>query len=49
MIGMLFFESPSRPYEEVAKELGLATGSIGFIRGRCLKKLRERLKKEGFK
>ena len=48
MIGMLFFESPSRPYEQVAKELGIATGSIGFIRGRCLKKLRERLKKEGF-
>ena len=48
MIGMLFFESPTRPYEQVAKELGIATGSIGFIRGRCLKKLRERLEKEGF-
>jgi RNA polymerase sigma factor (sigma-70 family) len=48
MIKMLFFESVSRPYEEVAKELGIATGSIGFIRGRCLKKLRERLEKEGF-
>jgi DNA-directed RNA polymerase specialized sigma24 family protein len=48
MIGMLFFENPSRPYEEVAKTLGLATGSIGFIRGRCLKSLRDRLKKEGF-
>ena len=49
MIGMLFFESPSRPYQEVARELGIATGSMGFIRGRCLKKLRERLEKEGFK
>jgi RNA polymerase sigma factor (sigma-70 family) len=49
MIGMLFFETPSRPYQEVAKKLGIATGSIGFIRGRCLKKLRERLEKEGFK
>lgn len=49
MINMLFFESVPRPYEEVAKELGIATGSIGFIRGRCLKKLRERLEKEGFK
>jgi RNA polymerase sigma factor (sigma-70 family) len=48
MIGMLFFENPSRPYQEVAKTLGLATGSIGFIRGRCLKLLRNRLKKEGF-
>jgi DNA-directed RNA polymerase specialized sigma24 family protein len=48
MIKMLFFESPPRLYEEVAKELGLATGSIGFIRGRCLKLLRDRLQKDGF-
>jgi RNA polymerase sigma factor (sigma-70 family) len=48
MIEMLFFETPSRPYDEVAKTLGLATGSIGFIRGRCLKQLREKLQKEGF-
>ena len=48
MIAMLFFESPSRPYQEVAKELGIATGSIGFIRGRCLRLLRQRLQKEGF-
>ena len=48
MIAMLFFESPARPYQEVAKELGLATGSIGFIRGRCLRMLRQRLQKEGF-
>ena len=48
MIAMLFFESPARPYQEVAKELGIATGSIGFIRGRCLRLLRQRLQKEGF-
>ena len=48
MIAMLFFESPSRPYQQVAKELGIATGSIGFIRGRCLRVLRQRLQKEGF-
>ena len=48
MIAMLFFESPARPYQEVAKELGLATGSIGFIRGRCLRMLRQRLQKAGF-
>jgi RNA polymerase sigma factor (sigma-70 family) len=48
MIAMLFFESPARPYQEVAKELGIATGSIGFIRGRCLRMLRQRLQKEGF-
>jgi RNA polymerase sigma factor (sigma-70 family) len=48
MVQMLFFESPARPYQEVAKELGIATGSIGFIRGRCLKKLRLALEKGGF-
>ena len=48
MIRMLFFETPSRPYDEVAKELGLATGSIGFIRGRCLAQLKKYLEKKGF-
>jgi len=33
MVRMLFFETPPRPYEEVANELDLATGSIGFIAG----------------
>jgi RNA polymerase sigma factor (sigma-70 family) len=49
MVAMLFFEDPPRPYEEVAKELQLATGSIGFIRGRCLKKLRQLLEEKGFR
>ena len=49
MVVMLFFEDPPRPYEEVAKELQLATGSIGFIRGRCLKKLRQLLQEKGFR
>lgn len=48
MIRMLFFESPARPYNEIASELGLATGSIGFIRGRCLDKLRKQLEALGF-
>lgn len=48
MVRMLFFETPPRPYEEVADELGLATGSIGFIRGRCLNKLKQQLEKMGF-
>jgi RNA polymerase sigma factor (sigma-70 family) len=48
MIPMLFFETPMRPYEDIAKELGLATGSIGFIRGRCLARLRKSLEKKGF-
>ncbi len=47
MIQLLFFEDPPRPYNEVAKTLGLATGSIGFIRGRCMKRLRDQLEKRG--
>lgn len=49
MVAMLFFEDPPRPYEEVAKQLQLATGSIGFIRGRCLNKLRQFLEEKGFR
>jgi DNA-directed RNA polymerase specialized sigma24 family protein len=45
---MLFFEDPPRPYDEVAKELQLATGSIGFTRSRCLKKLKQLLQEKGF-
>src|SRR5271156_3621407 len=43
LIEMLFFEQPSRPYSEVAQTLGLAVGSIGFIRQRCLEKLRKKV------
>jgi RNA polymerase sigma factor (sigma-70 family) len=48
MIRLLFFSDPPLPYAEVAKRLGLATGSIGFIRGRCLKKLQRALDDAGF-
>ena len=48
MVRMLFFENPPRPYEDVARELGVATGSIGFIRGRCLHRLKKQLEKMGF-
>jgi RNA polymerase sigma factor (sigma-70 family) len=48
MVSMLFFDDPPRPYQEVARELGLASGSIGFIRGRCLKKMRQLLEEKGF-
>jgi RNA polymerase sigma factor (sigma-70 family) len=49
LVEMLFFENPARPYEEVARSLGLATGSIAFIRGRCLTRLRRQLEKMGFR
>jgi RNA polymerase sigma factor (sigma-70 family) len=48
LIRMLFFEEPARPYQEVAQTLGIATGSIGFIRQRCLERLRKRLLEVGF-
>jgi len=48
MVRMLFFEIPPRPYEDIASELGMATGSIGAIRGRCLAHLRRYLEERGF-
>jgi DNA-directed RNA polymerase specialized sigma24 family protein len=48
MIELLFFENPPIPYEEVARRLRLAKGSIGFIRGRCLQRLRKVLEQKGF-
>ena len=47
MIHLLFFDIPPKPYADVAEQLGLAVGSIGFIRGRCLKKLRAILVDKG--
>ena len=49
LIRMLFFDSPTVPYEQVAKSLGLAKGSIGFIRMRSLRQLRRLLEQKGFR
>jgi RNA polymerase sigma factor (sigma-70 family) len=48
MVQMLFFETPFRSYAEVANELGLAQGSIGFVRSRCLARLKQHLQAKGF-
>jgi len=48
LVELLFFETPSRPYTEVAAELGLAVGSIGFTRQKCLERLRAQLEQLGF-
>jgi RNA polymerase sigma factor (sigma-70 family) len=48
LVQMLFFETPSRPYAEVAAELGLALGSIGFTRQKCIERLRRQLEELGF-
>lgn len=47
LIEMLFFESPPVPYEVAAERLNLATGSISFIRQRCLNRLKARLRERG--
>lgn len=49
LVQLLFFESPPVPYEEAAKRLGMAKGSIGATRMRCLDKLRTWLEKKRFR
>jgi RNA polymerase sigma factor (sigma-70 family) len=49
LIELLFFNDLPVPYEKAAAELGLATGSIGATRMRCLEKLRTLLEKKGFR
>src|SRR5256885_6968054 len=48
LVELLFFETPARPYAEVARELGLALGSIGFTRQKCIDRLRRQLDDLGF-
>ena len=48
LVELLFFEIPARPYTEVAVELGLALGSIGFTRQKCIERLRRQLEQLGF-
>jgi RNA polymerase sigma factor (sigma-70 family) len=48
LVEMLFFEEPKRPYQDVASSLGLATGSIGLMRQKCLERLRKSLDSLGF-
>lgn len=47
LIEMLFFEQPSLPYRNVAEALGIAVGSVGFIRQRCLERLRKKVEELG--
>jgi len=48
LVELLFFEVPPRPYSDVAAELGLAVGSIGFTRQKCIERLRRHLDELGF-
>jgi RNA polymerase sigma factor (sigma-70 family) len=48
LIRLLFYVQPQMSYRDVAQTLGVATGSIGFIRGRCLTRLLKALQQAGF-
>ena len=41
LLEMLFFEDPAPDYREISRRTGLAMGSIGPIRARCLKRLKQ--------
>ena len=49
MLKILFWETPTPPYEEVAGRIGMPLGSLGPTRARCLEKLRSRLEEAGFR
>ena len=48
LVQSLFFSIPAVSYKRLASRLGVAAGSIGFIRMRCLKRLRRLLEEKGF-
>jgi len=41
LLQMLFFEDPRPAYRDVADRLGVAVGTLGSMRSRCLARLRE--------
>jgi RNA polymerase sigma factor (sigma-70 family) len=43
----LFLDDPPLPYSEIARSLGLAEGSIGALRGRCLDRLKREIEVRG--
>lgn len=47
IVRLLFYKDPPVPYQDLAGHLGLATGSVGFIRARCLRKLEGLLAQAG--
>jgi len=48
LMTMLFFKASPPPYTEIAAALGIAVGSIGPIRARCLERVRRQLAETGF-
>jgi RNA polymerase sigma factor (sigma-70 family) len=48
LIEYLFYSDPQLTYVEISSRLNIPVASIGPVRGRCLVKLKESLKKSGF-
>ena len=46
LLRLLFLHSPPLSYEEISERTGLAVGSIGPIRSRCLNRLRRMLEEQ---
>jgi RNA polymerase sigma factor (sigma-70 family) len=47
LIHLLFYENPPRSYKDVADRLGIALGSVGVARSRCLVSLEQALRRRG--
>lgn len=48
LLDALFLAQTGVPYTDIARDLGLAVGSIGALRRRCLEALRDELVRLGF-
>lgn len=48
LIWLLYFDPAKPSYEEIGRKLHVSMNSIGPMRGRCLKQLREMLGKKGW-
>lgn len=48
ILSSLFLSPKELTYESIAKSVGIAPNSLGPIRGRCLKRLREIMKNMGY-
>ena len=47
LLRLLFADAPKRPYDQVAKELGVTRGSVSFLRSRCLHRLHRAVRARG--
>lgn len=47
LLDLLFLREPKVPYRQVARRIGVAVGSIGSLRARCLEQLRLLMEESG--